>query len=444
MGSHLNFKSFGDMPLGEGNSGKSPGSFTLTRQSSLYSLTFDELQNTFSGPGKDFGSMNMDELLKSIWTAEEGQAVTSAAGGAEGNVTGGNLQRQGSLTLPRTLSQKTVDEVWRDFMKETVGVKDGSTVGGGGSNMPQRQPTLGEMTLEEFLARAGVAREDTQQIGRPIDSGFYAELSKPNNNAGLVLGFQQANQNNGLVANRMMENNNSVPLQPHSFALNDGGIRSSQQYPQQLLLQQQQQLHHHQPLQQRHQQPIFPNQATVAFSSPMHLASSAQLASPSVRPSAVGTVDPSLNNNLAQVSGLESGGMKMVGLGAGGITVASGSPAGQLSPDVIAKNNVDTLSPVPYVFTRGRKANPAVEKVVERRKKRMIKNRESAARSRARKQAYTLELEAEIAKLKESNEELQRKQVEIMEMQKNQIIESVHRPWGLKRQGLRRTCTGPW
>ncbi|KAF5785692.1 putative transcription factor bZIP family [Helianthus annuus] len=38
----------------------------------------------------------------------------------------------------------------------------------------------------------------------------------------------------------------------------------------------------------------------------------------------------------------------------------------------------------------------------------MIKNRESVAWSRARKQAYTMELEAELAKLKEENQELKR------------------------------------
>ncbi|KAL5216965.1 hypothetical protein ABZP36_017649 [Zizania latifolia] len=48
----------------------------------------------------------------------------------------------------------------------------------------------------------------------------------------------------------------------------------------------------------------------------------------------------------------------------------------------------------------------AAEKTVERRKKRMIKNRESAARSRARKQAYTNELENKIARLEEENKRL--------------------------------------
>lgn len=50
----------------------------------------------------------------------------------------------------------------------------------------------------------------------------------------------------------------------------------------------------------------------------------------------------------------------------------------------------------------------AAEKTVERRKKRMIKNRESAARSRARKQAYTNELENKISRLEEENERLRR------------------------------------
>ncbi|KAI7748334.1 hypothetical protein M8C21_027982 [Ambrosia artemisiifolia] len=38
----------------------------------------------------------------------------------------------------------------------------------------------------------------------------------------------------------------------------------------------------------------------------------------------------------------------------------------------------------------------------------MIKNRESAARSRARKQAYTHELENKISRLEEENERLKR------------------------------------
>jgi ABA responsive element binding factor len=82
-----------------------------------------------------------------------------------------------------------------------------------------------------------------------------------------------------------------------------------------------------------------------------------------------------------------------VGLGAavGCVSVGTGSPATQLSSDGIGKSNGDmsSVSPVPYAFNgglRGRRSGGPVEKVVERRQRRMIKNRESAARSRARKQ----------------------------------------------------------
>lgn len=426
MGSHMNFKNFGDASSGEGGNLRPVGNLPLARQSSVYSLTLDEFQNTLGGMGKDFGSMNMDELLKNIWSAEETQAMSSSAGGGgEGGVPGSNLQRQGSLTLPRTLSQKTVDEVWRDLIKESsVGVaakdvSDGVGGGAGGANMPQRQQTLGEMTLEEFLVRAGVVREDTQQFGRPNNTGFYG-----NNTASLALGYQQQTQNHGLLGNRA-----PVPNQPSSFGLNVGRIRMSQQQPQQ------------------QQQPLFPKQATVAFASPVHLVNGGQLTSPASRGSIVGIGDPSLNNNLVQAGGLHSGGgIGMVGLGTGGVTVAAGSPGRQISPDVISKSSADnsSLSPVPYMFGRGRKCSAALEKVVERRQRRMIKNRESAARSRARKQAYTMELEAEVAKLKELNQELERKQAEIMEMQKTQLLDTMNQPWRSKRQCLRRTLTGPW
>nr|WCC58500.1 ABF3 [Populus davidiana x Populus alba var. pyramidalis] len=443
MDSHWDFKNFGNASPGQGSVRKSPENPTLVRQSSVYSLTFDEFQNTWGGGlQKDFGSMNMDELLKNIWTAEETQAMTNTVGvGGEGSTPDGNLQRQGSLTLPRTLSQKTVDEVWRDLIKETSGVA--------GSNLPQRQQTLREMTLEEFLVRAGVVREDTQQIGRPNNSGFFGELSQFNNNTtGLALGFQQPNGNNGLMGTGIMENN-LVSNQPSRLALNVGGIRPSQQLPQP-----------------QQQQPLFPKPAaTVVFASPLHVANNAQLASPGVRGSVVGIADRSVNNGLAH-----SRGMGMVSLAARGVTVATGSPANRISPDVIAKSNADTssLSPVPFVFSRGRKPSAVLEKVAERRQRRMIKNRESAARSRARKQAYTLELEDEVAKLKELNNELQRKQAEIFEMQKNQnhcglyfwmrdhcvmevpsslfislFLETMKAQWGGKRQCLRRTLTGP-
>lgn len=246
--------------------------------------------------------MNMDELLKSIWTAEETQAMASVLGSGQGVAPSQNfnLQRQGSLTLPRTLSQKTVDEVWKDLIKE-----DGDF---SGSHLQQREPTLGEMTLEEFLNRAGVVREDsTQPIATQNNSAaFFGDTSQPNH------------QNPGL---------------------------------------------------------IFPKQAAVTFSnSNFAQANNGYLANPGTRDPIGRVGDASRNNGFVQTT-----------------VIQSGSPVSQLSSDGNGTGNVDTssVSPSPYAFTgsaRGRRSGGTLEKAMERRHRRMIKNRESAARSRARKQ----------------------------------------------------------
>ncbi|CAB4287199.1 unnamed protein product [Prunus armeniaca] len=76
---------------------------------------------------------------------------------------------------------------------------------------------------------------------------------------------------------------------------------------------------------------------------------------------------------------------------------------------------------------RGRKRilDGPVEKVVERRQRRMIKNRESAARSRARKQAYTVELEAELNQLREENAHLKQALAELERKRKQQYFDEM-------------------
>ncbi|XP_071728107.1 bZIP transcription factor 27-like [Rutidosis leptorrhynchoides] len=71
----------------------------------------------------------------------------------------------------------------------------------------------------------------------------------------------------------------------------------------------------------------------------------------------------------------------------------------------------------------------------DRRHKRMIKNRESAARSRARKQAYTNELENEVERLKEENAMLKRQQQQLQVATAAQTT---------KKGGLQRTSTAPF
>ncbi|KAK9096944.1 hypothetical protein Sjap_022441 [Stephania japonica] len=330
----MNFKNMGEAaPPQYGGSGLIR---SLSRQASIYSLTLEEFQSSMGGIQKDFGSMNMDEFLKNIWTAEEAQGLalgsTGAAEEGGGAAAARNLQRQGSLTLPRTLSQKTVDEVWKDLYKE------------------------------------GVVREDAQSMApaEKFDDGngmIYSGMPRP---GALALGNQVMGING----------NSQVPNQSPNLGINGNGER---------LIQQQQQL--------------FPNQPAV-----IHLA----------------------NKGFVQGGGMGGGGgVGIVGGGTdGGVTVAAVPTMSPLSSDGPGNDNNSSLSPVSYMFNGsvGRKRRGGiVEKVVERRQKRMIKNRESAARSRARKQAYTMELETEAEKLREENKELQKKQEEIMEMQKNQV-----------------------
>lgn len=419
----MNFRNFGNEPPGKGGAsggGRPLANFPLARQSSVYSLTFDEFQSSMCGSGKDFGSMNMDELLKNIWSAEDVQTTMGMTnGGQEAATPSGYLQRQGSLTLPRTLSLKTVDEVWTDLAKESGGGRSGSGGGGGGGgrgglNLPERQRTLGEITLEEFLVRAGVVREDNQIQGKPNNSPLFGDFSRSFNSSASGFGFQPmmnvANPNLGLMGNRMPD----VTNQTSNLPMNVNGVRSAQQ---------------------QQQSQLYPKQPNLAYANRMPIPSSTQLSRPRIGGGIGGVSEQSMNGNLG-----------MIGLGGGGLTVAVDSPVS----DGLGKSSGDTssVSPVPYVFNngglRGRRSSNAVEKVVERRQRRMIKNRESAARSRARKQAYTMELEAEVATLKNENEELRKKQAVIFERRKNQVLEMMSIQQGGKRRCLRRTLTGPW
>ncbi|GAA0150030.1 basic leucine zipper transcription factor [Lithospermum erythrorhizon] len=66
-----------------------------------------------------------------------------------------------------------------------------------------------------------------------------------------------------------------------------------------------------------------------------------------------------------------------------------------------------------------------LDKATQQKQKRMIKNRESAARSRERKQAYTVELEALVTKLEEENARLIKEEAELKKQRLKQLIEKV-------------------
>ncbi|KAF8403531.1 hypothetical protein HHK36_011635 [Tetracentron sinense] len=290
---------------GGGGGGQQSQFQLLAQQSSMYSLTLDEVQNQLGDLGKPLSSMNLDELLKNVWTAEANQSMVENTASPSQLASASSLQRQASLTLNKDLSKKTVDEVWRD-------IQQGHKRNNEEKKAQERQATLGEMTLEDFLVKAGIVSEASDK--KNVDA-------------------------------EMMVDPISAP---------------PQNFPQQAQWLQYQQPSMHQP-QQQHQNmmAVYVQGHSVPQPLPVGASSLLDVACP--------------ENQLALSSPL----------------------MGTLS---------DTQTP-------GRKRvapGDVVEKTVERRQKRMIKNRESAARSRARKQAYTNELENKVSRLEEENERLKK------------------------------------
>lgn len=319
----------------------------LPRQGSLYNLTLDEVQNHLGDLGKPLGSMNLDELLKNVWSVE-GTDLENAAPSCQFTSEPG-LQHQGSVTLNRTLSKKTVDEVWKD-------IQQGQTRNTEERKAQERHPTLGEMTLEDFLVKAGIVEASDNK--KRVDGDL---------------------QNLEGVCNV-----GSAPcIDPMTSQQNFPPQASWMQYQLPSLHQQQQQ-------QQNMMGAYIPGRSAP-------------------QPLGAGT------SPLMDVS----------------------YPENQITMSPLLGTLSDTQAP-------GRKRvapGDIVEKTVERRQKRMIKNRESAARSRARKQvgllswpfsflthffasilfdlentisfkqAYTNELENKVSRLEEENERLRKQKV---------------------------------
>ncbi|KAI8573305.1 hypothetical protein RHMOL_Rhmol01G0267400 [Rhododendron molle] len=88
--------------------------------------------------------MNLDELLKNVCTSEATQSSAMDIGSSSPE---SSLQRQASLALARAFSGKTVDEVWRDIQQ---GQKEKNVEE---IKAQEREPTLNEITLEDFLVK---------------------------------------------------------------------------------------------------------------------------------------------------------------------------------------------------------------------------------------------------------------------------------------------------
>ncbi|KAK4749287.1 hypothetical protein SAY87_026736 [Trapa incisa] len=372
---------------------------SLGRQPSIYSLTLDEFQHALLESGKNFGSMNMDEFLSSIWTAEENQAINGS--GCGGGCNGGNamdrqyrhlsggqvpsnnkgagiaeqhsITHQGSLSLPETLCRKTVDEVWSEIHKNQQGNQQ---VSGNPGPADCRQPTFGEMTLEDFLIRAGVVRGQcgpprTQSQQRQQQLQQYG-VYQSTNSAVIGTGFAPR----AIMATGCLGGGPNSTYQAMPQGSNGGGMMGE----------------------------------NSGFSNCKRGSGYRPVVPPVCYAPNVG--------NGGAASGNGYGPTHPMGMG---------GPVSPISSDGMGIGSVDSTGLDMAGMRPGKRIMDGgpMDKVVERRQRRMIKNRESAARSRARKQAYTVELEAELNQLKEENANLKHALAEVERKRKQQHIEEL-------------------
>ncbi|KAK4759940.1 hypothetical protein SAY87_023071 [Trapa incisa] len=156
----------------DSSNGKNSQLQGLIGQSSTYSLTLNEVQDQLGDLGKPLTSMNLDELLKNVCTAEGNHSLAMDLDGtASGNQS--NLQHQASLPLTGASGKKPVDELWRDIQQN----KNNEEI-----TSQEQQPTLGEITLEDFLVKAGVEIESSSEKKRGksvvgMDPGITPQFS---------------------------------------------------------------------------------------------------------------------------------------------------------------------------------------------------------------------------------------------------------------------------
>ncbi|XP_019169707.1 PREDICTED: ABSCISIC ACID-INSENSITIVE 5-like protein 7 [Ipomoea nil] len=233
---------------------------------------------------RGYGSMNMDDIIKSIYADTNTLAAAadscSSSGGAGG---GGN---------------KTVDEVWREI------VSGGG--GGGGAGGGSRDP---EMTLEDFLTKAGAVREEDVRVP-------------------------------------------AIPPPPPPAAAVTPGFKVD----------------------------AMVNAANCQFP-------------------------------VAMQTGPGGFGVEPPHMGFGNGVVAIGCNSGS-SGGGRGKRRA-TVEEMP------------LDKATQQKQRRMIKNRESAARSRERKQAYTVELESLVTQLEEDNARLLREEAEQNKKRLKQLMENL-------------------
>uniref|UniRef100_A0A0C9SA14 TSA: Wollemia nobilis Ref_Wollemi_Transcript_5392_2063 transcribed RNA sequence n=1 Tax=Wollemia nobilis TaxID=56998 RepID=A0A0C9SA14_9CONI len=359
--------------------------------SSLYSWTIEDFQSAVSngdqaaalnesnGQNRGLGSMNMEELLRNICPAEESCGAAAGAAGSVGNGNGNGGGGSANFAGQMVRVSKTAEEVWKEITGTASANGGGGKAGNGNANGKsnsnscvsdkndkvgvQRELTLGEMTLEDFLSKSGVVRQD-----------------------------------NAAAASNPQENWLNFQFKPAAAAAAPQPLAIQRPLPAQ------------QQIQRQMMQPRQIQQPAAMFGAPA-------AGIPALQSSSTGSV-----LEASPESGVTSAFVPAATAFGNGVGLSSSA--------------------------RGKKRALEVpeDKAVEQRQRRMIKNRESAARSRERKQAYTVELESQVTQLKEENAQLSRQQEEAKKKRFKQLMETLIPVEEMRKppRVLRRTRTTFW
>ncbi|WVZ01204.1 hypothetical protein V8G54_027273 [Vigna mungo] len=134
--------------------------YQIREQNSEASLPVDEEVSDKNGK-----SVTMDEFIASIWNTDEFQLnpplpVYEEAENNNNVAPEPTIPQPGSFSVPPPICTKTADEVWSEIQKSQPEQNEANDSLASDETL-QKDPTFGEMTLEDFLIKAGVVTEST-------------------------------------------------------------------------------------------------------------------------------------------------------------------------------------------------------------------------------------------------------------------------------------------
>ncbi|BDA49485.1 probable ABSCISIC ACID-INSENSITIVE 5-like protein 2 [Coccomyxa sp. Obi] len=387
---------------------------TLSRQTSaVFQMTLDQLQQSV-GSGKPFGSMNMEEFLAAVWDRDAGGVPPPLEAGYNQPESVPAFQyQQPPAPLHPDYSGKTVEEVWNSIHKSN-----------GNSNGEQQPglPTFQTVTLGSFLERVGVdfPSMDLQQNGLlPPAPELQVHTYYPQVD-GAVHITQSAPMRIKKDPTVPFSAFASQPFEAHPLPPRASRRTARPSYQEQEEAVQSMEVVEGRPWPlQRPPSPPLSMPQTPSHSPTTQQGANGQLPGPSSDPH---SFQPS--TSAPQQGGHGAAAQQSLGMP----PLPAQQPPAKTSPGAAAR----------AARQRKRKAEPEVmDERTQRLQKRMVKNRESAARSRQRKQQYTASLEQQVDELKQQNRELLEKVIAHC-----QAPPAAHLPT-IGGQPLRRTRTTP-